>query len=482
MLKDLRQLASESLVYGLSGIIARFLNIFLVPIYTRVFTPEEYGVVSLVTSALVLISTFVVLALDNSAARWYWDTEDSADRKSTMASWAWCQLIVSSVVATILVAFSQRLGDTLVGRPDAGTYFAIVGLALPLSALGNVATNWLRLQRRPWATLAYALGTNLLTILLTITFVVVLGYGIAGIFLAQLLTAGVSTLAAVFLLGDWIHPRHFERSRLGEMLRYGLPLIPAAIAFWVVGFADRYFVQLYTTTSEVGLYQVGSTVAALVALATGAFQQAWGPFALSIHKRDNAKQVYASVFIAYLWLASLLSTALALFAAEVIRIFATDQYSGAATIVGLLCFSYVMIGLTYIASIGPAILKISKLIGLAIMLAAIVNIALNVILVPPMGKTGSAVATLVSQSVVPIYLFYRSQQLYPIPYRFKAGLGIIALGLTISSVGVFLDFESYWLGIVVRILLLSLFVPTLFLLRIVTPDQARHLLRFRAVD
>src|SRR5438132_13862971 len=98
-LPHLRQLGSETIVYGLSGVISRFLTIFLVPIYTRIFTPEDYGVMSLVTTTMALLSVFVGLALDNSAHRWYWGSEDVDDRKTTMASWAWCQIAFSSIVA-----------------------------------------------------------------------------------------------------------------------------------------------------------------------------------------------------------------------------------------------------------------------------------------------------------------------------------------------------------------------------------------------
>ncbi len=170
----------------------------------------------------------------------------------------------------------------------------------------------------------------------------------------------------LWALRDWVAIRYLDWKRLQEMLRFSLPLIPAALAFWVVGFADRYFVRYFTTTHEVGLYQIGSSLAALVALATGAFQQAWGPFAFSLHSQPNAKQVYASVFIAYVWVTCLLSTALALYSPEILHLVAPGSYSGATSVVGLLAFSYVMIGLGYIAVIGPAIMKTTAPTGVGV--------------------------------------------------------------------------------------------------------------------
>jgi O-antigen/teichoic acid export membrane protein len=422
-----------------------------------------------------VVSIFVVLALDNSASRWYWDTEDAAERKATIASWAWCQLTVSSVFAVAIVAASGWLGRTLVGRDDAAHYFRLAALTLPLSVLGGVLTAWLRMQRRAWVTVAYMVTTNVLGMLLTVALVVWLRWGLSGVYWGQIVSLACGSVAALFLLRDWVSPRRFRLDRLREMLRFALPLIPAALAYWIVNFSDRYFVQIYASTEEVGLYQVGSSMAAFVALFTGAFQQAWGPFAMSIHKREDARQVYANVFLAYLWLCSLVCTGLTLFAPQAIGLLATERYAGAATVVGFLSFSYLMIGLTYIASVGPLVMKTSGPTGLAVTLAAGLNILFNFLLVPRMGKTGSALATLVSQAAGPAVLFYFAQRLYPIPYRFKAGAAVLALSAAVIWAGGRWQFGGRWVEIGWKAALLASFVPALFALRIVTISQARRL-------
>jgi O-antigen/teichoic acid export membrane protein len=270
------------------------------------------------------------------------------------------------------------------------------------------------------------------------------------------------------------------------MLRYALPLIPAGLAYWVTGFADRYFVQAYTNTAQVGLYSVGSSLAAGVALVTGAFQQAWGPFALSIHTQPDAKQTYATVFLFYLWVAGAISAALSLFAPEILRLLATKQYAGASPVVGVLALSYVMIGLTYIAATGPAIAKRTGPTGIAMAGAAVLNILLNFALVPTFGKLGSAVATLIAQSLTPIYLFWRSQRLYRIPYRFVAGAAIVVAALLVMAVGAQVSSGSVWVAVLVKTALLSLFVPLFFSLELATVKQVsdvltRTLIRVRSV-
>ena len=473
MKQGLRSLLSDSAVYGLADIIARFLTIFLVPIYTRLFTPADYGVLSLVNASLTVVAIFVVLGLDNSAHRWYWDTDDDVDRRRTIASWAWCQMAVALVAAVAMLLSANWLARVIVGQERAALYFKLAGVGIPLTVLGKVATTRLRMQRRPWATTFYTLATSITTIVATLVLVVFLRRGLTGVYVAQLIGYIVASIAGALLLKTWISPEYFNLARLREMLRFAIPIIPAGLAYWVVGFADRYFVQAYTNMSEVGLYSVGSSVAAVVAFATGAFQMAWSPFAFSIYKEDHAKQTYANVFLAYLWFTVALSAGVSLFAPEAIRLLATSRYLGATPVVGILALSYVMIGLTYIASTGLAIAKRSGPTGAAMTTAAILNIALNFALVPHFGKLGSAIATLISQTVTPIYLFYRSQEIYSIPYRFKAGTAIVVIGLAVMAAGARLEIDSLWLAIAAKLTLMLVFIPLLFVLRLVTLGEMR---------
>jgi len=476
MMMYFKQLASESLVYGLSGVLSSFLSFFLIPFYTRVFSPEDYGVLSLVTTTMALLAIFVVLALDNSAHRWYWDTEDLHERKVTLASWTWCQISISLAFGSLIFFLSPWLGRVLVGREDAVFYFRLAAMTLPLGVLNMVILNWFRMQRRPWAALFFSLSTNLFNFLLTLTLVVLLRWGLTGVYVAQAITFAIGTILAALCLGDWIAFRRFQWSRLTAMLKYALPMVPAGIAYFIVNLSSRYFIRGFLSTSEVGVYQVGSTVAYVVALVTGAFQFAWGPFAMSIHKEPDSRKVYAEVFLAYVWVTCLISTVVSLFSAEILSFFTTDSYLGASRIVSILSFNYVVIGLGYIAAIGPTIMKTTKPYGIAVVLAGCLAMVLNFVLVPRFGKEGSAVATLIAQVIVPVYVFYYSQRVYPVPYRFGAALGIFIFAFLLASISGRFCLANLFLGIIVKLFLILMFFPALFILRIVSLEQIRKVL------
>ena len=472
----LKQLASESLVYGLSSVVNKFLYFILVPIYTRIFLPEDYGVMSLVTNSMSLVAIFVVLGLDSAAARWFYDTEDIEVQKETIASWAWCQLSVSVLFSLLIMGCANQLSREIVARSDAAAYFRLAALTLPLTALGTVVTNWLRLQRRPWATLLYSFGTSALSVSLILLLAAYLGMGLNGVYLAQLLAAAISTVVAVLLLREWISPLKVKINRLGEMLKYAVPLVPAGLSFWVVNLSGLYFIKRFASTADVGLYQVGSSISSAVAVLTAAFQQAWGPFALSIHKRDDARQVYADVLTAYMLLTCTLSLFLSLFSPEILAIVTTRNYLGANRVICLLSFNHILIGLTYIASVGATIAKTTRPYGIAVVLSSILTLVLNFIFVPKLGKEGSALATLIAQTCVPIMVFYLSQRLYRIPYRFSAAAGVFGLSLALSVAGTFIVIPDIALSLLLKLVMLAVLVSAVFAFRITTVAKLKFFL------
>ena len=457
--RHLKQLAGESAIYGLAGIVGALISIFLVPIYTRVFTPADYGVISLLTVFAGLTNMFAVLALDNSSARWFYDTDQTLDRKATISSWFWCQLSMSTVLALAILVLAPSLSLRLVDSEQHANLVRLVALGIPLFTGGKVIGNWLRYQRRARSAVVFSLAQTLGSIALVILFVVVWRRGLTGLFTAQLISAAVTFAFAVSCLGSWIAPAAFSWQRLRPMLRYSLPLVPAALGLWVMMSMDRFMLKMYSDTKEVGLYAIGSAIASGVALVTVAFTQAWGPFAYSILKQPDSGRVYARVLDLYSFLGCALCAALALFAPLILRILTPEAYYAAASTVALLAFGTLLDGARFIGGLGCGIAKQSGPSAVSVAIGAGVNLGLNLLLIPRFGRDGAACATMLGWASSVIYLFRASQQRYYIPFRWGASLASLALAWALISA------DHYWIsgsGIIsnsIRGGLLTLFIP-----------------------
>jgi O-antigen/teichoic acid export membrane protein len=477
MLKQLKQLGSDSLIYGLSGVVTRMIGIFLIPIYTRLFVPEDYGIINLINTTFFLLGLLVACALDNSASRWFYDIKDEADHKKTFVTWIWFQFILSAAVAILVIVISPYLIHTFFRENGKPIYFILPALTMLTNLLPAVINNWYRVHRRPVATVVFSVCQTLVTIGLSVLFVIILRWHITGVFAALAISSALFSLVALQQMRGWLSIKYFSKERLQPMLKYAVPFIPAAIAYWLLNSTDSYFLAFFKNNAEVGLFGIGASVASGIVLFTGAFQQAWGPFAFSIMNDDNAKQVYASVFLLYGYVMGFLAASLMLFAPEVLMLLTAPAYHDAAWVAGILGYNLVLIGFTYIAVIGTSIAKITAPYGMAMLLATILTVILDILLIPKFGKEGSAIATVAAQLIVPAYLFYRGNKVYPIQYKYnEVVIAMLSMAFVVVVIR-FVRFDSLALQIAVKVT--ACFVMLIFVIIVNRTKLAMVLTRLK---
>jgi O-antigen/teichoic acid export membrane protein len=465
MIKYLKQITSDSLIYGISGVVSKMIGIFLVPIYTRLFLPKDYGIINLVNTTFILLTILIVCGLDSSFGRWFYDSEDDNERKRSFAAYMWFQLLLAIIIAAIIILVSPTLSYLFFKEAGRPIYFILPAITLITNILPSVLINWFRLQRRPISTVIFTISQTITTVGLTVLFVIVFRWEITGVFAALVISSAIFSLIVIFILKNWLSIRYFTKKRLLEMLKYALPMIPAALSYWLLNNTDSYFIQYFTkSTAEVGLFGIGAMLASIVGMFTSAFQQAWGPFAFSLVNSEDAKKIYANVFLLFGYAMSVLAALLMLFAPEALMIFTTPQYYDSAWVAGILGYNLVLIGFSYIAIIGISINKNTKPYGMAMLYATIVTIILNVILIPKFGKEGSALATVIAQIIVPTYLFYIGQKVYPIPFKFKEVILVLVSLLAVVMIVRFINFENFAIQLAVKVIVGLLIIAIVLLL------------------
>ena len=452
----IRQLAGESVIYGLSGIINKFINVFLVPLYTRILLPTDYGVLNLVNTTFYFIGILVVFALDNSAARWFFDSDNMEERKKPIASWFWFQLAVSVFICVLFIGLSTPFSKVILGK-KLPQLLIIPSITIVVSILPTIIWNWLRFQRRVWLTVILSTANAVLTIGLNVLFTLILKQGIKGILLAVLISNSIYSITAVILMREWLSVRFFSFTILKKMLRYALPLLPTALAFWVLNSSASFFIKYYHNTEEVGLFSIGSNIASGVAMIVGAFQMAWGPFAFSIMNKPEAKSVYATVLTLYSIAALVTALTVALFAKEILFLLTTPRYYPAYVVSGILAFNAIIYGYAYIGGIGSSIAKKTAPIAIAIMIGSVISVILYFILIPVMGKEGAALSTLIGYMVIPVYVFYRSQQLWNIPYKFAPTIIMLLSAFALFIISNQLPEYSTGYSVLSKLILLFIF-------------------------
>jgi O-antigen/teichoic acid export membrane protein len=433
--KYLKQLAGESAIYGVSSTINVLLGVILMPLLTHVFTVTEYGVYTLVEGAFVLLTMLVVLGLDNASARWFYESDDLADRRRTIGSWFWCQLAASAGLAALLIGFAPAISALVTDSRDYALVVGLMGAVLPFQAAHRVFQNWLRYQRRAWAAVAFASSTAVATVILVILIVVVRRQGLAGFYAARLAAWAVAAMVAVFCLRSWISWKTFSPERLKTMLVFGLPFVPVAVGMWAMRYTDRYILKELCGSEEVGLFGAAFQIAMGVGVVVTAFTQAWGPFAFSLLQHRDSRRVYARVLDAYAFLGCGLCTAVALAAPLLVQILARrPAYAAAASCVPLLAFGALFNGASAIVAIGSQVVKYSIPAAVAVAIGFATSIGLNFLLIPFFARDGAAAASMAAWFVSMAYLYVASQRLYPIPFHWGRSLACLACSFVIIEI------------------------------------------------
>jgi len=441
VVKNIKNLASDSMIYGLAGIATRVMGVVLTPLYTRVYTPEDYGVFGLINNAYSLIAIVLILSLDNSTARWFYDTEDTTYRKKVISTWFWFYLILSFAVAVFFILTASYWAQFLVyNSQESIQYIQILASSLPVSVATVVATKVLRFEKKPKSTVLLTFLQALFLIVSNVLFVLVLEQGLKGAFTARLVSSILMVPLAIYYLKRWIGKvKLFDFSLWSRMVKFSLPSIPASLSLWMINLSAVFFLNGKVSDGDLGLFQVAFAIAGFSGIVVNAFQQAWSPFAFSIIHQENAKETYGKILLAYLLLIGSLTLLASLFSLEALMIIATQSYYGAAAIASILVFSSLFAGLTNIADLGSAISKKTAPLGIVYSISSVILVLLNILLIPTYGVYGAAFAVCISQLLTPVFVFYFSQKSYPIPYDFVRSFLFLVLLFIISYLGYYLS-------------------------------------------
>lgn len=461
--QNLKNLASDSMIYGLAGVATRVMGVVLTPLYTRVYAPEDYGVFGLISNAYSLIAIILIFSLDNSTARWFYDTEDVEYRKKIISTWFWFYLTLS-VFFGLFFYFTAHYWSQFVSYNSEQSilYIQILAFSLPVTVASVVAIKVLRFEKRPRSTVLLTFLQALLLIIANVIFVLILNQGLKGAFLAKLVASILMVPLAFYYLKRWIGKiKLFDFFLLGKMVKYSLPLLPAGLSIWIINLSAVFFLNGKVSDEDLGLFQIAFAIAGFSGIVVNAFQQAWSPFAFSIIDQENAKETYGKILLAYLLLIGSVTLLASLFSLEALMVIATPPYYGAAAIASILVFSSLFMGLTNIADIGSAISKKTAPLGIVYSISSVILILLNIYLIPLYGVYGAALSVCISQLLTPIFVFYFSQKSYPIPYDFVRAFSFLFILFLVAYLGYYLSRdESVFRAIIVKIGIFGLFSLT----------------------
>ncbi len=461
MKEKLKELTKDTAIYGISTMLGRFLNFILVPFYTNVFSPADYGSVILIYSYIALFNIIFVYGMDSAFLK-YAAFKDIGDEKDNFSTPFLSILFTSTIFCGLLIFLRQPVAGFVELSSNLNYLIILSAFILFFDSNAVISFLKLRLERKAKLFSFIKIISIIFNIILNVFLVVKLKWGIEAIFISNLAASMVSFLLLIPTLLKNIK-FSFHKVLFKRLLKFGLPYLPAGLGMMLVQVIDVPILEKLTDIKTVGIYKANYKLGIFMMLFVNMFQYAWQPFFLTNAKEDNAKEIFSKVLTYFTIVGSLMVVILSLFISDIVKInFAGISIIGAKYWAGLyivpvILLAYLFNGLYVVFSAGIYIEEKSIYAPVVTGVGALTNVIANYILIPQLNIMGAALATLLSYIVMAVGYYIVTQKYYKINYDYYK-LVKIALAVTFIGAIYYLLLYGCFLNIYNKIILALIFI------------------------
>ena len=434
-MSEMKSLAKDTAIYGLSSIIGKFLNYLLVPLYTYMLArTDDYGIVTNLYAWTALLLVLLTYGMETGFFRFA--NREDYEAKSVYKTAFMTLLSTSTLFAVLVVVFQQPIANVM-GYADHSEFIAMMAVTVALDAFACIPFAYLRYQKRPMVFAALKLLFVVLNIGFNILFLVVLGKNdVFYVFLSNILATTIQTLCLL----PFTMPKggRFNGRVLKDMLRYSLPLLVLGVAGIMNQTLDRIlFPYLYTgpdAQAQLGIYGACFKVAMVMMMFTQAFRYAYEPFVFAKHKDRKSVEAYADAMKYYIIFSYLILLGV-IFYLDIFRYIVSSAYWEGLQIVPVVLWTYVFQGIYFNLSFWYKLTDETKWGAYFSLIGLVITLVLQIVGVPLIGYWASCGSSLVCYFAIMLLSYFIGQKKAPIPYDLRS-IGRYTL-LTLVLLGIY---------------------------------------------
>ena len=392
-----KDLAKNTAIVSIGKICTQLITFFLLPVYTAVLSNEEYGVVDLLNTLTSLLLPIATLQIEQGVFRYLIDCRENKEKQTTLITTIMRFMIIQLIICIIIFLCASPFIH------NEYKYFLMANLVM-----GMFSTILLQICRGLGDNTTYAIGsfiTGALTVVLNVIFIVSFHWGAYGMLGA---TAISNLLCSVYIfmkkkIYKYIKPKQYDKTTLKEIIKYSVPLIPNMISWWIVSASDRTIISAVIGIAQNGIYSAANKFSGVFTTLYSVFNLTWTESAsinINSEDRDEFFSKILDFVIRFFGCLCLGTIAVMPFVFNVlINVkFAEAYYQIPILILGSVFNILVsFIGSIYVAK------KLTKEIAKTSVIAAIINIGVNVVLIKSIGLYAASISTVIAYVLMFIY-------------------------------------------------------------------------------
>lgn len=469
-MSQLKRLAGDTAIYGVSSILGRSINYLLVMLHTAVFLPAEMGVFAVLYSAAGILNVAYTFGMETAFFRF----ANKADSQKAYNAACTTVFLISSVLSALII-FNASSIATVIGYPDTSLYVIWLGIILWMDGILAIPFARLRQENRAKTFATLKVGNILINVILQLIFLLLLPHLAASGYLTEFynedLGIGYIILAnlianALFFPFLWnylkvIRPT-FNREYLKPMLAYAWPIFLMGIAGMINEMLDKIllehllpdeFYKNMDSTAAVGVYSQTFKLSIFMLLAIQAFRYAGEPFFFSHANSKDAPVLFARVMHYFVILSLLMLVVVSINVNLIAQIFLRDPaYRVALYLVPILLLGKFFYGVYVNLNVWFKLTDKTIYGTYFSILGAIITIAGNLILIPVIGFLGSAIASVFCYLVMALACYIKGRQHYPIPYQFGKLTPYFIATLVLVPLAFYFKHPNFYIDSLIRLL------------------------------
>ena len=418
---NFKALFGDMAVYSFGNILIKGFSLISAPIFTRIFSPDDYGAWSFISAVIAFLTGILLLGGDSAYTRYFFECKNDEERKTLSSTWFLFLAVWSHVVVLALLPFSRAITIMLLEEQIYQFAWVVALVFSPAAMLNMLLSQALRNQFKARLFTILNVATAALTLILAVLLAYYFRLGITG----ALLGAGVASLVMIPVRLYSIREllvRRFSTAFLKKLLLFGLPLVPVDLAFWLFSNADRFMLIKMDSLKAAGVYAIAVSMAALLSLLHNAVGQSWQPHAIKMYEEDpeEAKRIFART-LSYLTAGgAFIVVAFVAVSQEALYIIVAPSYYASFNAIPFLALGILFFMTTQVTVIGILVHNKTLYIMIACWVLAFTNVVLNYLFIPRWGIAGAGAATGIAYLLFTITYLVISQRLWRVPYDWGA--------------------------------------------------------------
>jgi O-antigen/teichoic acid export membrane protein len=481
MFDNLRRVSRQLLAYGTADAAVLAVNVVLLPVYTRVLQPAEYGALALLLVFEAVLKPSLRCGLDSAYLRLYFDYPHEQERRALSTTVLLFIVALNGAALVVLWPLSTWLTRAVVGEVQYTSALRLVALNTSLSNLAFLPLSLFRVQERSALVGSLTFLRSFSTIVVRLVLVVGLRQGVFGLMLADVIVTSLLVLGLTPTLVSMIGGT-FSRPMLRASLHYGFPQVPQGLLSQVMSMSDRYVLGMFLPLRDLGVYSIGSTMASVLKLYPVAFESAWMPFAFSSLRRRDAPTVFARMASYAFAVMCFATLGVILLAGPVTRLVLPASYHRAPDVVPLLALGITVQAAAWFMATSINVAKRTSMYPIATTAGASASLLGSLVLIPRFGVMGAAAGVVCGQLALTMTTGWFAQRYYRIPYEARRLATTTAVTIVLAAVGLWLRGPAPAWNLVGAVALLAAYPVILLGARFLQPwetDAIRQFLHAR---